>query len=198
MNSKRILAALALMAASIVNAQTQTPAPGRLLVANPGVDDPNFSESVLLILLHQDGGSAGIFLNRPTWVDPSEAFPEIDSLEAYDDAIFLGGPVGVAELLTLFEFDGQPLDDTIRVSGGLYFSPNPALLNQIDFAAPEHPKVRVYAGHAEWGPGQLAAEIAAGRWRLLSPESGNVFAEQPERLWQKLMLTSDGVSASIF
>lgn len=198
MNSKSVLAAVALILASIANAQTQAPAAGRLLVANPGVDDPNFAESVLLILLHQDGGSAGIFLNRPTWVDPSEAFPEVDSLEAYDGALFLGGPVGVAELLTLFEFEGQPLDDTIPVSGGLYFSPNPALLDRIDFALASHPKVRVYAGHAEWGPGQLAAEIAAGRWRLVSPEPGNIFVEEPERLWQKLMLASDGVSASIF
>lgn len=192
----RALTAFALLITSAA-AYAQAPAPGRLLVANPDISDPNFSESVLLILIHQDGGSAAVFLNRPTWVDPVEAFPEVEALERYDDALYLGGPVGAAELLTLFDFDGPPLDQAVPVGRGIYFSPNPSLLGQIDFGETNHPKVRVYAGHAEWAPGQLDAEVAAGNWQVLSGDSDLIFAEEPTRLWQYLMLASDGVSASI-
>jgi putative transcriptional regulator len=200
MRPKRLLAAFALIVAGVTaaHAQAPAPAPGRLLVANPDMEDPNFAQSVLLILIHQDGGSAAVFLNRPTWVEPAEAFPEIDALERYDGALFLGGPVGAAELLTLIESDGTPPGTALPVGSGIFFSPNPSLLDGIDFSAPAHPKVRVFAGHAEWGPGRLAAEIAAGRWRLLGADSANVFTENPDGLWDKLMLAGDGISASNF
>jgi putative transcriptional regulator len=200
MSPKRLLAACVLIVAGVTGAQAQAPAPapGRLLVANPDVEDPNFSHSVLLILLDQDGGSAAVFLNRPTWVNPAEAFPEIDALERYDGALFLGGPVGAAELLTLVESDRAPPGNALPVGAGVFFSPNPSLLDGVDFSAPGHPRVRVYAGHAEWGPGQLAAEIAAGRWRLLGADAANVFTENPDGLWDKLMLAGDGISASLF
>jgi len=193
-----MLAALALASALATGAHGQTAAAGRLLVASPGIDDPNFSETVLLILLHQDGGSAAVFLNRPTWVDPSEAFPEIDALAGYDGALYLGGPVGPTEFLTLFEADGPAPDSALPLGEGIFFSPNPALLGQLDFTAPDGPRVRVYAGHAEWGPGQLAAEIAAERWRVLRAGPEHVFAEDPSTLWESLLVSRDGVSASIF
>jgi putative transcriptional regulator len=192
-----LIATWAASAGAQAPALAPTPAPGRLLIANPGLDDPNFSQTVLLILIHRENdGSAAVFLNRPTWVDPAEAFPEVEGLERYQDALYLGGPVGVAELLTIFESDGPAPDGALPLSNGVFFSPNPAVLNQIDFAAADHPRARVYAGYAEWGAGQLAQEIAAGRWRVLRAESADVFDEEPAGLWQHLMLAIGGVRAS--
>lgn len=201
MKPKTALAAIALLAVGITSAHAQVPGPGpatgRLLVATSDVTDPNFSESVLLILVYQDGGAAAVFLNRPTWVDPAEAFPEISALKSYDGALYLGGPVGATELLTLSELASQPPDQAVPIGGGVFFSPSPGILSRIDFTAAQHPRVRVYAGHAEWGPGQLDAEIAAGRWRLLDASPDQIFATDPVRLWQRLTLTSGGVSASL-
>jgi putative transcriptional regulator len=70
-------------------------------------------------------------------------------------------------------------------------------LSAIDFAAQGSPRVRVYAGRAEWGPGQLADEIADGDWRLDSARPEDVFADDPESLWQRMPLVSDGVTASL-
>jgi putative transcriptional regulator len=55
----------------------------------------------------------------------------------------------------------------------------------------------VYAGRAEWGPGQLAQEIAAGDWRLVSARPEDVFSEDPQNLWHRMPLVSDGVTASL-
>jgi putative transcriptional regulator len=195
----RAISALLLSLAVVGGAQSQTPpAAGRLLVASANVADPSFAETVLLILIHQDGGSAAVFLNRPTWVEPTEAFPEIAELAGYDGTLYLGGPVGPTELLTLFEAGGLPTDQALPLGDGLYFSPNPALLSELDPAAVDRPNIRLYAGHAEWGPGQLASEIAAGRWRVLEADAEHVFADDPSGLWERLLLALDGVSAAVF
>ncbi|MGW2110511.1 YqgE/AlgH family protein, partial [Streptomyces sp. NPDC001948] len=39
---------------------------GRLLVATPALADPNFDRAVVLLLDHDDEGSLGVVLNRPT------------------------------------------------------------------------------------------------------------------------------------
>ncbi|HMB73992.1 MAG TPA: YqgE/AlgH family protein, partial [Gammaproteobacteria bacterium] len=82
MMSLRGLFLVILIAASPA-AWAQTLAVGRVLVSTPDQDDPDFSQSVVLILVHENGSSAGIFLNRPTWVDPNEAYPDVDGLETY-------------------------------------------------------------------------------------------------------------------
>lgn len=189
---------VALLVATAPSAFSQAPSVGRILVSNPAVEDPNFSESVLLIVFHDNNiGSAGVFLNRPTWVDPIEAFPEIGVLDGYDGALYLGGPVAPTELWLLFEFNGRPIDGTQPVAGPIYVGLDPALLSEIDFSAEDRPKVRLYAGRAEWGPGQLAEEIAAGDWRTVPARPAEVFADDPANLWQEMPLSGEGVRASL-
>jgi len=178
-------------------AKAQAPAAGRLLVSNPSLEDPEFSESVLLILVHEDNGTAAIFINRPTWVDPAEAFPEVEGIDGYDDALYRGGPVAPAELLTLIEQTGPPPSGVLPVVDGVYFSPSAAVLGELDLAAPDAPRVRVFAGRAEGGPGQLAREIAAGNWRVVRADPDDLFTRDPTSLWDRMPLVSDGVTAFV-
>jgi len=187
-----------LWVATASNAFAQPPSVGRVLVANPSLDDPNFSETVLLIVFHDDNiGTAGVFLNRPTWIDPIETFPGVSELRSYEGALYLGGPAAPTDLWVLFEFTGRPIDGTQPVAGPIYVGLDPAILSEIDFAAADRPKVRLYAGRAEWGPGQLANEIAAGDWRTVSARPADVFSSEPENLWQQMPLSDDGVTASL-
>jgi putative transcriptional regulator len=189
---------VALLLAAAPSAFSQAPSVGRVLVANPALDDPNFSESVLLIVFHDTNiGTAGVFLNRPTWIDPIETFSEITTLEGYDGALYLGGPAAPTDLWLLFEFSGLPIDGTQHIAGPIYVGLDPAILSEIDFASEDRPKVRLYAGRAEWGPGQLAEEIAAGNWRTVPARPQEVFADDPANLWQRMPLSGDGVRASL-
>jgi putative transcriptional regulator len=189
---------VALIATAATNALAQAPAVGRVLVANPEIDDPTFAESVLMIVFHDPSiGTAGLFVNRPTWVNPAEAFPTVDGLGSYDEALYLGGPVAPTELWALLEFGGQPPEGLQPLAGPIYVSLDPDVVDDIDFAAADHPRVRLYAGRAEWGPGQLADEIAAGDWRLVAARPDDVFSEDPQSLWQRMPQVSDGVTASL-
>jgi putative transcriptional regulator len=194
MNLVRTLLLLALVAAA-PGAMSQQPAAGRLLVSNPALNDPDFSQTVLLILIHEDSGTAAIFLNRPTWVEPAEAFPEVEALGSYDGELYRGGPVAPAELLLLFEHEGAPPAGVLPILDGVYFSPNPDLLDEMDLDASDAPRARLFAGRAEWGPSQLAREIADGRWRVVDADADDLFAEDATGLWQRMPLAGDGVTA---
>jgi putative transcriptional regulator len=188
-----------LLLTSTTSALSQNQLGGRLLVANPSLDDPNFSETVLLIVFHDDEiGTAAVFLNRPTWVDPADTFPRIDALQGYEGELFLGGPVAPTELWFLYEPIGPPIDGTQMVTGGVYVSLDTELLGAINFASEDRPNVRLYAGRAEWGPGQLATEIAAGDWRTVTARPADVFSAEPEALWSQMPLSGDGVTASLY
>ena len=38
---------------------------GQLLIAMPGMEDPRFTQSVILVCAHTDEGAMGIVVNRP-------------------------------------------------------------------------------------------------------------------------------------
>lgn len=175
----------------------QPPAVGRLLVSDESLEDPNFAQSVMLILIHENGSSAAIFLNRPTWVDPGEAFPDVSGFDAYTDALYLGGPVAPEQLLIVFEYDGAPPVGAGNLFGNVYYSATPDILDRLDLAAADAPRLRVYAGHAQWAADQLMREINAGNWRVLPGTFDAVFAEDPTELWGRLRADRDDVTAAL-
>ena len=89
---------------------------GRLLVAAPSLHDPNFARSVILIAEHGDGGAMGLVLNRPSQTLVGEAVPELTSLSAGDEPIFVGGPVATESVLALAEVE-DPDDASELVLG---------------------------------------------------------------------------------
>src|SRR5207249_3616283 len=52
--------------------------------------------------------------------------------------------------------------------------------------------LRVFAGYAGWGPGQVQAEIEEGAWYVLPAEPADAFAAEPERLWQVVLRRAGG------
>jgi putative transcriptional regulator len=48
-------------------------------------------------------------------------------------------------------------------------------------------RVRVYAGHAGWGPGQLDAELAEEAWIVEAPRREELFSDDAEGLWAAIL-----------
>ena len=78
---------------------------GQLLIAGPGLIDPNFFRTVVLVIEHSDDGALGLVLNRPSETTVGEAVSELDQLLDVDDPLFIGGPVQPSALIVLAEFD---------------------------------------------------------------------------------------------
>jgi putative transcriptional regulator len=161
---------------------------GRLLVATPALADPNFDRSVVLLLDHDDEGSLGVVLNRPTLVGVGDVLEPWAGLAGRPQVVFQGGPVSLDSALALAVVPGEagsadPLGWR-RVHGAI---------GLVDLEAPpellaaELGSLRIFAGYAGWAPGQLEDELADGAWYVVESEPGDVFSPDPERLWRAVL-----------
>ncbi len=171
------------------------PTKGRLLVATPPLEDPNFDRSVIYMLEHHSSGALGVVLNRPTTEPLGRPLDRWTDLLAHPAAIFTGGPVDTDALVGLAhtplsvnegdEHDGllAPVIGEIMTAD---LSADPMLL------AARVRTVRIFRGYAGWGPGQLENEIESGSWLVLDTTPQDVFTEAPQDLWRTVLRRQPG------
>ena len=160
---------------------------GTLLVASPQLTDVNFARSVVLVLQHDENGTVGVVLNRPTSLVPGTIFPELaEGLGTYDGHLFRGGPIAPTRLLYLVRGLAAATVNGPEVLDKVFLSIDDGSLSDMVRLADGTDELRLYAGHAAWVPGQLQAEIGAGGWQVLLATPELVFDEDPATLWSKL------------
>jgi putative transcriptional regulator len=199
--SRRLLSVAALLVlflyASVTTdaARREEPAPptrdsltGQLLVATPELDDPNFRETVVYIVHHDQGGAMGLVLNRVLGTGPLDKM--VENLGGAPNGstdlklrVHYGGPVEPARAFVLHSPDYHDAD-TVALSDIAALTIPPHVLEEI--AAGKGPKRSLFAlGYAGWGPDQLEGELAAGAWSVVKPDEDLLFDEQSETKWQR-------------
>ena len=158
---------------------------GQLLVASPGMVDPNFAKTVVYMVEHDDLGAMGLVINRPLGEVPLRELLEGlgEQGSESDDAIsvYSGGPVEPKRGFVLHSSDVL-LDDSIAVDEALAVTSKPEILKSI--AEGKGPERAIFLlGYAGWAPGQLEAEIAAGAWESVPADEAIVFDEADSEKW---------------
>ena len=154
---------------------------GVFLVASPSLSDPNFRETVVLVLEHGPQGTLGLIVNRATEMLLSEALPDVSVLQGTTHRLFVGGPVQPNVLLLLSRLK-KPQPGMRSVFEDVYVGGAPDALERIMKDAGPDARFRAFAGYAGWGPGQLGFEMIQGSWAVLSAES-TLFDKDPAALW---------------
>jgi putative transcriptional regulator len=158
---------------------------GQLLIASPKIVDPNFRRVVVYMAEHTDEGAMGLVLNRPAETTVTEAVPDLEWLAREGDAaIWVGGPVSPSSVIVLAEFD-DPSTAALIVDGDLGFVP--AEIDDHDAFAAGVRRVRIFAGHAGWGPGQLESELEEDSWITEPAQRGDVFTATSDSLWSDVL-----------
>ena len=155
---------------------------GVLLVASPTLDDPNFHQTVVLIVEHGSAGTLGLVLNRSTKVLLSEALPDLTVLKGTPHRLFAGGPVELTRLLMLFRLK-EPTTEAQAIFDGVYVGGSPEILQRILKQGKPTETFRAFAGYAGWGPRQLEYEMLQGSWAVLPPDASGIFDTDPATLW---------------
>lgn len=164
----------------------EPPATGKFLVASAELLDPNFAETVVLLVDYNSEGALGVIVNRPTDTLVSEVMPELEAMSDRSDRIWLGGPVAQWQLVMLARSEGELAEGRL-VMGDLYFTASRSALESV---LAEQREFRLYVGYAGWSAGQLDQEIERGGWRVLSAEISMVFDKAPLDLWRELIQRS--------
>lgn len=164
---------------------------GMLLVATPQLLDPNFVDTVVLMLDVDDGGALGVVLNRPSAVPVAEVLDTWSEIASEPEVLFRGGPVsteGALGVALLRDGDDVPVG----------FRPVEGRLGLVDLDTPVElvdgslAGMRIFAGYAGWGAEQLAAEIDEGSWYVVPGEAPDVFRHDTGELWRDVLRRQPG------
>ena len=167
---------------------------GQLIIASPSLLDPNFHRTVVLITAHDENGAMGIVLNRPAESTVSDALPELSPLlEDGDSLVHVGGPVEPSAVMALAEFD-EPDAAAAIVFADIGFVPAES---DSELAVSATRRVRIFAGYAGWGAGQLEAEIEEEAWIVGPPDAEDVFTDSWGGLWSDVLRRMGGPYALV-
>ena len=157
----------------------------QLLIAMPGMADPNFSSTVTLICEHNDDGALGIIINRPLNLKLSGLFEQLSVDDADPDVasspVMAGGPVGTERGFVLHGKD-HSFENTLSVSDDIQLTLSRDVIDAM--ATGEGPeKSLVAVGYAGWEPGQLEEEMLANAWLNVDATPELVFDTPFEERW---------------
>jgi len=190
MKAFRCVAFLALLGLATAAHGQATPK-AVFLIAKPGMPDPNFRESVVLVVQSDRGEATGVIINRPTNRSLAELLPT-ERFESFTDPIFFGGPVAQQGLFALFQSDKYS-GQAISMLSGLYLA---VLPDSVDALLGKPPaKIRFFSGYSGWAPGQLQAELDRGDWLVVDADAKTPFIKDTSKLWQDLVRRARAVRA---
>jgi putative transcriptional regulator len=156
---------------------------GRILIADKDLHDPHFEHTVILLISYdEDAGAGGLILTRPTDTPVSKALHDFTEARDNADPVYEGGPVATRSVLAVLRSKSD-IENAERVLPEVYTVGNNKLLRK---ALKEKMVVRVFAGYAGWGPGQLEDEVDEGAWHVDRANADVIFDDNPENLWHRL------------
>lgn len=161
---------------------------GTLLLANIDLMEPTFRRSAVYVVEHNDGGTLGVVLNRPSEIAVYNVLPQWSDLAAKPKTMFIGGPVKRDAALCL---------GTLRVGAdpdgvsGLRHVAGRIVMVDLDadpgMIATMVEGVRVFAGYSGWTIGQLDGEIERDDWIVLSALPSDVLVAPRVDLWSRVL-----------
>jgi len=163
---------------------------GQMLIAMPGIGDPRFERSLILICAHDSDHAMGIAVNRPveglTLPELLEKLEIAASERLDDDAVLIGGPVEVERGFVLHTDDYHGAH-SLDVEGGLALTTTREVLEAIG-RHNAHPRRALLAlGYAGWGAGQLEQEIRANVWLTVAADEDLIFDDDHETKWSRAL-----------
>ncbi|HET9650590.1 MAG TPA: YqgE/AlgH family protein [Usitatibacter sp.] len=164
------------------SAEEAKPPTAILLVARAELPDPNFRDSVVLVMNNIAHAPVGVIVNRPTSMTASRLFPDIERLRRHDEKVYFGGPVDLGSVSFLFRADAPP-EHAVAAVEGICFSRSAELLRTLLERDKPADGLRIFIGLSGWAPGQLEAEISRGDWTLEAAKPGTLFDRRPEHPW---------------
>jgi putative transcriptional regulator len=166
---------------------------GRVLVARPGLMDPHFKATVVLVFQHdRDSGTMGVVVNRPSPARLRDVVEKVAGVDGREDVLWYGGPCQPNAVWVLHRRPDVE-EPGSEVAPGLFLGGTPALLTELLTTTAPNPggeMFRVVRGYAGWAPGQLAREIREGSWRVDEADPEILFGAQSDPLWEDVLTRS--------
>jgi len=150
---------------------------GMFLIAVPGLKDPNFERTVVLICDHMKDGAFGLIINRLLLSSFIPLSGGLDIKECIMDLpVYYGGPVKPEQGYILYS-SSDLYYPSIKINDSLSLTTSKEIL--VDVASGKGPAKFLFTlGFAGWASGQLEYELMTDGW-LIAPVSNKIIFETP-------------------
>lgn len=167
-----------------------TPRRGDLLISEPYLPDPNFERTVVLLCEHDENGTFGFILNKPSNTVFDDVFEEV---KGFNETLYIGGPVH-EDSLHFIHRDFDTLQSGSKVKNEIFWGGDfDLLLAKIDTKQINPADYRFFIGYSGWSPGQLEEELKAKSWIVFENTTEDLlFETPPEKLWQEVLKQMGG------
>jgi len=183
-----IIAAGALLqtAGAAQSIRSEDLAAGKLLVASRDLLDPNFVQTVVLLVRYSkdEDSVVGLIVNRRTQIPIARVFPELKEAKGQSDPIYRGGPVERTAALALLRARAKP-EEAEHVFANVSMISSRPLLDKTIAARMDPSMFHIFLGYAGWTARQLQGEVDLGAWHVFPGAAAVVFDTDPETLWSK-------------
>ncbi len=162
------------------------PAPGRILISEPFLQDFYFRRSVVLLAEHNEEGSFGIIINKQVDVrfnDIIKGFPR------FNVPLYLGGPVQTSNLYFIHTL-GNAIEGSQQLIDGLFWGGDLEQIKEmmtLDQLTPQ--SIRFFIGYSGWVSKQLDRELEENSWVVSSATTEQLITINPDNLWRDIVRT---------
>lgn len=166
------------------------PKKGDLLISEPFLPDPNFERTVILVCEHNEEGSFGFVLNKPSLMKFEDVLEEVGE---FDATLFVGGPVQQNTMHFVHRV-GELLEGSVSIGQGLFWGGDFEQLKELINTKQIDPSdFKFFLGYSGWGEKQLKEELKQNSW-IISPNATpeKIFEYDPEKLWRDVLKEMGG------
>ncbi|PZR31610.1 MAG: hypothetical protein DI538_20730 [Azospira oryzae] len=165
------------------------PGKGKMLVSEPYLADPNFERTLVLLCEHNDEGSFGFVLNKPSIARMGDVLEDLKGLDA---PVYIGGPVQQDTLHFIHQC--ADLEGATEITPGVFWGGNfEGLLVNLDIQKVNVDDVKFFLGYSGWAAGQLEGELKTDSWIVsdrITPEL--IFETDHQEMWKKALRIMGG------
>jgi putative transcriptional regulator len=165
------------------------PKKGRILVSEPHLPDPNFERAIVLICEHNEDGSVGFILNKPSNSAVSEL---LEGINSFDLPVFIGGPVEQDTLHFIHRYES--LEGATEIGDGIYWGGDfERLLFLLESKQLLPEDIKLFLGYSGWAAGQLDEELAIDSWIISDRVDDELlFETDSSKMWRKALQLMGG------
>jgi len=147
------------------------------LLAMPGLNDPNFAQSVVYICEHDADGAMGLIINQQLDIPVKAIFDQLELSyldECGSSLIFDGGPVQRDRGFILHPSVEQQWESTVAIGDDISLTASKDILTDIALGnGPENALITL--GYSSWEAGQLEQELTQNSWLTIPADSAIIF-----------------------
>ena len=167
----------------------QNPSKGKLLVSEPSIlNDKSFNRSVIYLSEHNEDGTIGFIINKPTEFILNDLIKDINC----DFKIYNGGPVEQENLYFIHKLPNL-IPNSIQIDKGIYWGGDFEILtNLLNSNAINQTDIRFFLGYSGWSVTQLKDELEESTWIVVENNYSNILNIQSDDIWKNQLLDFGG------